>query len=763
MVSGSLIIFNRLKVVALIFIKMPPRQLIQGFGVLSLLTAALFVWSAAYCDAAVASRHKAATLRSAVAPGENKSSLKPIKVDPKAKSKKVAPTKNPPVSKAAQPPVLKNTNLPAPVIAKKPVAEIATAPQVLYNTSLTALRSGLDAAARGDIAQVAAIQAQVSDVAAKKLLSWTLYRSNFHATLAQLKSFVNDPSWPTDGTLKFKIEQELLQGNYGSKEIISYFGANSPSWPQGYMALAAAMVQIGQIDRANKLIHECWRKAKMSAANEKDILQRFPGVVSYADKKFRMDALLYKENIGEASRIAKELGGDAVTLANARIAVIKRVANAGAVLDAVPSNLRKDPGYIFASIQFLRRQERFKDAIDLMLAAPSDAMAVVDGDEWWTERRLLARSALEMKDFNAAYRLAAHHSSESPLENMEAEFHAGWIALRFLNNAAIADKHFIALAKDAERPISASRGAYWRGRAAEASGRAADANTFYQAAARNPTTYYGQLSLVKLGHGAFSLKPKPVADASSRQAFEQRDAVRALKMLMAMNDNGKTHMFMQYLSKTLKSPQELTLLAELATQTKDVRDAVTVGKEALYRSLPLDVYAFPTTGLPNIPPTNGVERALALAIARQESVFDPNIKSGAGAVGLFQVLPTTARDMAKRSGLKWEPSKITDPVYNMQLGTAYLDKLINDNNGSYILTIASYNAGPGRIREWLQRFGDPRNKNVDAIDWVESIPFTETRNYVMRVMENLQVYRARLSNSPSSPTVIDRDMNRGQI
>ena len=714
-------------------------------------------------------KHKPATLRSTVAPGENRSSLKPIKVDPKTKNKKNAPAKPASTSKApktasekiAPPLKTKTPQLPSPA-AKTMAAPPALAPQVLYNTSLGDLKAGLDAAARGDIAQVAATQARLSDPAAKKLLSWALYRSNYRASLAQMKSFTTDASWPSDGTLRFKIEQELLQGSYGSKEIISYFGTASPSWPQGYMALAGAMVKIGQIDRANKLIRECWRNVKMSAANEKDILQRFPGIVTYADKKFRMDALLYKENIGDASRIARELGGDAVTLANARIAVIKRVANAGAVLDAVPSNLRKDAGYIFASIQFLRRQERFKDAIDLMLSAPSDANAVVDGDEWWTERRLLARAALELKDFNAAYRLAAHHSSESPLESMEAEFHAGWIALRFLNNAAVADKHFIALAKDAERPISASRGAYWRGRAAEASGRAADANAFYQAAAQNPTTYYGQLALVKLGHSVFSLKAKPVADAASRQAFEQRDTVRALKMLMAINDNGKTRLFMQFLAKTLKSPQELTLLAELATQTKDVRDAVTVGKEALYRSLPLDVYAFPTTGLPNISTTNGVERSLALAIARQESVFDPNIKSGAGAIGLFQVLPTTARDMAKRSGLPWEPNKITDPIYNMQLGTAYLDKLISDNNGSYILTIASYNAGPGRIREWLQRFGDPRDKHVDAIDWVESIPFTETRNYVMRVMENLQVYRARLSNSPTSPTVIDRDMNRGQ-
>lgn len=664
---------------------------------------------------------------------------------------------------AALRPSIAEKTIPDKTTANKPADDKSDPVTKSASTDLlTLLKAGLEVASRGDGVKTGIIQSQLKDRAAHQLLEWALLRSDYRAPLTRLKTFLKDHKWPGDAPIRFKAEQALLQGNYGPREVIDYFGASKPEHPQGRMALALALIKLGQIADAHHLIHDTWRSMKLTEGNEKEIMKRFPGVVTRADRKFRMDRLLYDENTKEALRIAKELGGDELILAQARIAVITGAKNAPALLDAAPASVKKDPGYMFSKIQWLRRQKREREAIALLLQAPKDAKSVVNGDEWWVERRLLSRVALELGDNKAAYQLAAQHSSESPIESMEAEFHAGWIALRFMKDSQTADRHFQNLQKDAERPISVSRGAYWRARAAEAAGKKEEAKKFYQAAAKLATTFYGQLAHAKLGHSNFSLRATPKPDAQAKQQFENREDVRALRLLLAIDDAPRARMFITHLAKTMKNSQELGLLAAIADERKEARYAVLIGKEALYRDLPLDTIAFPTHGLPNISTTNNIERALAYAIARQESVFDPNVKSPAGATGLFQVLPGTAKDMAKRHGIPWQPKMINDPSYNMKLGTAYLDKLIRDLSGSYILTFAAYNAGPGRVREWIQRFGDPRDPRVDPVDWVESIPFTETRNYVMRVMENLQVYRARMARDLSAKTHIEQDMQRGR-
>ena len=267
----------------------------------------------------------------------------------------------------------------------------------------------------------------------------------------------------------------------------------------------------------------------------------------------------------------------------------------------------------------------------------------------------------------------------------------------------------------------------------------------------------------KLGKNILALHAAPQVSDSARSHFEQRETARALRWLIALGDDKLARVFIEDMSKTLKDPEEMSILAEITDNMKDIRFAVLVGKQALYRNLPFETIAFPTQGLPNMGNDTAVERALALAIARQESVFDPNVKSSAGAMGLFQLLPATAAAMAKQFNIPWKPKRINEPSYNTQLGTAYLSKLMGDLRGSYILTFAAYNAGPARVQEWITKFGDPRDPSIDPVDWVERIPFTETRNYVMRVMENLQVYRARISSNQSTSVSIDQDLRRGNL
>ncbi len=662
--------------------------------------------------------------------------------------------------------------VPAAVIGKPPLKPFRTsAPQppadmreLKDNASLTLLRESLNAAEKGDAVRVDSLKPQLTSAAARALIEWTLLRSeNYTPSFARLQAFLREHDWPGEKFLRFRTEQALYFGSFSAQDIISYFGDRQPEWPQGRIALALALQKTGKIERANALVRDTWRNMALGPAQEKQINDRFPGAITRADNKYRMDRNFYSENTKEGLRLAQILGGDDLVIAQARAAVINKAGNTQKLLDAAAMAGRNDAGYLFSKIQWLRREKKYAEAIALIVKAPRDEKTIIDGDAWWVERRLLARAALDLNDPKTAYLIASQHGSESEQERMEAEFHAGWIALRFLHDARTADRHFKALQDDAERPISVSRGAYWRARAAEIMGHAAEAQNFYRIAARQPTTYYGLLAHAKLGENTFSLRAAPKASAAARLRFEQRDATRALRWLIALNENALARVFIEDMSKTLKDPEEMSILAEITGEMNDIRFAIFVGKQALYRNLPLETYAFPTHGLPDAVHASDVERALALAIARQESVFDPNVKSSAGATGLFQLLPKTAAAVAKQFDIPWQPKKINEPAYNTQLGTAYLSKLMGDLRGSYILTFAAYNAGPTRVKEWIEKFGDPRDPKVDPVDWVERIPFTETRNYVMRVMENLQVYRARMSGGLSASLAIEQDLRRGQI
>jgi len=374
----------------------------------------------------------------------------------------------------------------------------------------------------------------------------------------------------------------------------------------------------------------------------------------------------------------------------------------------------------------------------------------VDGDEWWAEQRRVTRELLDKGDAQTAYDVASHHAAQSPAQQIEAEFHSGWIALRFLNDPAKAAKHFAAVSETASTPISLARVAYWQARAAEAAGASEDAKLFYARAADHPTTYYGQLARQKLGKDVSLRSVEPLRE-EERKAFEARIPVRAVKLLQQAGETELAIGLYGDLAQTLNDPAQLDALAALATSQQNPRAVLAVGKIALQRGFPLDQHAYPLAAIPDFEPVGDeVESAMVYAIARQESAFNPKAVSSAGARGLMQLMPATAKRTAQRFGVDFDLKRLVeDPSYNARIGSAHLGELMEDWKGSYILAFASYNAGGGNVRKWVQAYGDPRNPQVDTIDWVERIPFYETRNYVQRVMENLEVYRARLKEKPA--------------
>jgi soluble lytic murein transglycosylase len=455
-----------------------------------------------------------------------------------------------------------------------------------------------------------------------------------------------------------------------------------------------------------------------------------------------MDWRIGAKDFGAAMRAAKRLGVDEVAIVKACAAVEASSTKAAPLLEAVPNEARGDMGFTLCRLHWLVRRNEFAAAATLVLAASAEDLRRQDSDEWWRERRRLARGLIDLGDSKTAYRVVCEAALPAN-SYYRAEFHfmAGWVALRFLDDPAAALKHFAHVDEGSVDPIVRARAAYWRGRAAEATGRLEEMRAQYEAAARYPTAYYGQLARARLGLGEAALRAPP-PEAVHGIA---RELVHAADILYTIGERDLVASFVADLAEESSDAITLAALGQLTAQHNDARAMLLIGKTALTRGLAMDEYAFPDIGVPPYSPIGPqLDPCVVYSIVRTESAFDQRDKSPAKAVGLMQVTPEAGRDTAKRFGVAYDwNGLVSDPVYNTQMGAAEVAALLKEYRGSYIMTFAGYNAGRGRVRQWVAQHGDPRDPKVDPVDWVERIPLAETRNYVQRVMENLQVYRTR--------------------
>jgi soluble lytic murein transglycosylase len=601
----------------------------------------------------------------------------------------------------------------------------------------------------------------IEDPVAKKLSEWLILRSeNNNATVERYRAFLaSNPSWPSQTFLRRRLEAALWDDKREDAAVWAWFENQSPISAKGRLALAKAMIARGDRANAERLVRQTWRNDGMSEETESNVLDMFGALLNAGDHKARMDTLLYgTENEAAGMRAAKRLGSGHLALAKARVAATRKGGNLKALLDAVPRELHSDPGYIFAKIQMLRRDEKFSEAAQLMMSAPKDPNRLHNLDEWWIERRLLARKMIDTNEFRSAYLIARDAALPArDIYKTEQEFTAGWIALRFLNDPAVAAQHFARIGVGSVNPTALARAGYWQGRAAEAAGRAQEARAAYLRAAEQSTSYYGQLARAKLGLPQLEINGAP---SGRGRNVERLEIVRAVQLLYELDEGEYAIPILADMGEN-GDPDALVGLGELTGRYSDARGMLLLGKAALNRGLPFDFYAYPVNGIPSFKPIGPeVERSIVYAIARQESAFNPSVVSPAQAYGLMQVTPDAARYVCKRHGATYDLSRLkNDPVYNAMLGAAELGGLLEDYRGSYIMTFAAYNAGRGSVKKWIERYGDPRDPKVDAVDWVELIPFSETRNYVQRIMENLQVYRARFGGG--TKLQIEADLRRG--
>ncbi|HWM30361.1 MAG TPA: transglycosylase SLT domain-containing protein [Methyloceanibacter sp.] len=682
------------------------------------------------------------------------------------------PEPNPNRADAAMLATMKGTLVPA-IDAPKPKLDYAAILKPLLSYDLSSADESYVRAVMQSKGDAETTAAKISDPASRAYALWYKYRNGVGGSAEAIEQFrLTHPDWPGQDELRERAEIALLLNESDTDKVKIFLGASPPQTGAGKAALAGVHLKDGNEPSARELVVSAWRDHRLNAAVEKKILDRFGSMLTTEHHRARIDMLLYpddKSSAEAALRVSKLLSPAEQKKVAARVAVVKRGDNAGTLLKALPAGaVEADVGLRYNHIQWLRRtkdKERREQAWKMLLDTPSEPNAFLDLNNWWTERRINCRGALNDGQTKVAYDIAAKHGLVSGDGYIEAEFLAGWIALRFLNDPPTALRHFLSLRRVATSSKSITLGEYWLGRTALALGDQNSAIIHFHGAAKYPQYFYGQLARQALdpkpAHLDVTLSPVPTE--ADIQSFLARDAVRAIGIAQATGNDWVTPQFFLSLARKLENPAEVVLVAELAKATDKKQLALRLSRIAFNRDLPLGDYAMPVGVMPQFKSLlkERIDPALLHALSRQESEFNAAAKSPVGAAGLMQLMPATARGIARKYKVPHAPSMLTNPVYNQQLGEAFLSDLIEDYGGSIFMSLAAYNAGGGRVAEWVKSFGDPRTSEIDPVDWIERIPFTETREYVFKIMESLQLYRSRLAG-PNQALQLVQDLNRGR-
>ena len=622
------------------------------------------------------------------------------------------------------------------------------------------VREGLRAARGGEITRAEALAASIEDPVARKLVQW----ANADVSAEGMSFFQLDAArrdlngWPRGQRRQEQAERRLAQSGQDPARVVAWFGAAQPQTGWGALALATALQQTGRAQDAATLIRSFWRDQLFDSDVQELILTRFGGVLTQDDHVARLNTLLLGPQGPATRRIMDLVSADHRTLAEARIALRNEASDANSKFAAVPASLANDPGLAFERARYLRRKNLDTMGFALLERFPQ-APAHSDGAErLYAERRAYMLAAIRAGDWRSAYNAMAGGGFRPGEHRVEAEFFAGWIALKRLNNPQQADLHFQAVQSGGTTPITQGRALYWRGRAAEAMGAREAAQAFYVEGAKHFHAFYGQLAAEKAGLNTITLPAEARPTEADRARFEGRDMVRALRIVGSMGERELFRAFLMHADDALPSAEEYALLHDLAQEYGDQDSAMRVTRTAGQRGFILPERGYPIR--PNPPVRTSADHAFVLAITRQESGFDPRVRSHANARGMMQLIPPTARGVARRMGEPYSENLLWDADYNMRLGAFHLGELLDQFGGSYIMAASGYNAGPGRPNQWVSLCGDPRGGTTDPVDFIECVPFIETRNYMMRVMENTQIYRARLNGGTARITPL-ADLKRG--
>ena len=612
--------------------------------------------------------------------------------------------------------------------------------QGLSESGLQETRAALAAAQSGDWNRAYASAAATGDMLPLKIIRWMDYsRPGAPGRFADIAEFIEkNPDWPRQKAVRRHAEEILA----GESDAIAadWFKRHPPVSGAGKVREAEIMLSSGDLEGGAAALRAAWIGADFGPGDEKAFLARHDASIRPEDNERRLDRLLWEGQQEAARRMLPLLSEDWRSLGEARLALTSLAPNAEFLLASVPTQLRSDPGLVYDELRWRIRKDMVDAAARILLSQPGDPVRPA---AWWVERQTIARRVLSTGNAQLAYRIAEQHGPLEGIAHSESEFLLGYIALRYMKNPADAFDHFSRIPTRVSTPYAKARAGYWAGRAAAAQAEPELAAKLYAAAADHMVTFYGQLAAHQLGEDAPPRPaPEPVPDAAELARFNQSELVRATRILLDLGYRDQGKVFLLSMADNAATPTQFAMLATLAESSGRIDLAVAVAKRAIDFGTTLMIRGYPVTALPS---GGTAEPSLLLAITRQESAFDRDAVSRSGARGLMQLMPTTASDVARKMQLPFSAERLTtDGTYNVLLGRAYLEKLIDDFGGSYALAIAAYNAGPGRVRQWLRDYGDPRGGDINMVDWIENIPIGETRNYVQRVLETLQIYRGKI-------------------
>jgi len=572
------------------------------------------------------------------------------------------------------------------------------------------------------------------------------------ATFYDYMTFIqNNKDYPRISRIKYLAEQKLSTDKISPKKIINWFGVEEPLSGYGMLVLGESFIQTGDNEKGIALIKRGWITAELSRDSMKSLSKKYRKYLDSKDYINRADYLAWENKYWDLKRMLPYLPKDYQLLYTARQILMSKSYGVDQAIKNVPQKFKNDAGLNHDRLKWRRKRGRIDSSLEILSSIKNNKDYLVRPDKWWVERAIMSRALIYKNKYETAYKVASQHSLDKGSEFAEAEWLSGWIALSFLNDPILAVDHFNNFYQNVSYPISLARGAYWLGRSYEKIGDKRQSEDWYREATKYLTTYYGQLAFLKINPSQnFELEEQADVKDDYRKYFYNKELVKITHLLNELNKDKYTKNILRHLANDNIASGSEILAAELATNISRYDFAIQVSKLASYEKRFHNTFNYPIISVPQY--VNGrkiPETAFILSLIRQESEFDMRANSHVGAQGLMQIMPYTAKLVAKQAKLPYSKSRLTsDPEYNINLGSHYIAGLILQYDGAYPFATAAYNAGPKRVKHWKKINKDPQKKQIDFVDWVELIPFKETRNYVQRVMENYNVYRYILEKKP---------------
>ena len=588
---------------------------------------------------------------------------------------------------------------------------------------------------------------KINDKVARKIIIWRwLIADDGVSSKKDLENFYqSSTTWPKINKVKAKIESKKVTNDI--KKTLDWFQENPPITPIAKIKLSEILIKNNFIEEGNWLLKEAWVNNSFSYSEEKYILKSYKNIITNSENTKRLENLIWKRQWSSANRQLKRVSSDIKQFSIAKIKLSRRRGNVDQAIKNVPKSLINEESLIYERVKWRRKARLEKPSLELLLSYHGEYSYP---KKWWREVNYHTRKQLSYKNYKLATKILEQYNLSSKDYLSEAQWLAGWLSLTFNKDPKSAYKYFSKMFLEVKTPISKARASYWAGKASEEIGNKEDLKIWYERAAAFPATFYGQLALKKLNRELFLPSQSIEFNQNEFKKFKENELVRALILLLQVENRKLSRIFAMHLVTQAKNTKDILMLSKILNDFNQVSFSIFVGKKAIYNNIYIPSLNFPVpnTELMNLINKNTeIPLPVTLAITRQESAFDIKAKSRAGARGLMQLMPRTARITAKKNNYKYKRIYLTSrPAYNVKIGSFYFKEMLNKFNGSYVLALAAYNAGPSRVNRWLKTYGDPRKNEIDPVTWMELIPISETRNYVQRVIEGIYMYRMLVKN-----------------